>query len=523
MVHSLSWAKERSVDAAFGFALSYEVDVDMWMITAPLGFGVAKSLAKANVSVGVRGSLEFSNGWAEETAVSQGTNTARATKVSLTGRWENSLDILNRSVGRRFVPANTGFAVVQSQTADVFALRLAHNGALVAYRIQPNPDIPKDWNVIPFPLNPRYTKQGTLDGAVGFDENGKVLDPDYAGAQGRGEYSYYKPREAYAIKKRIQRDQQRLASYYESVSTETHTADPTAERAGRVLGGAIGSDASPAQGRDTADSATGAGFSRRDLVNTYVWTAAGGFFAETTETADVVSETTSGSYSLSGSTGASLGTSFEVFGVGVNAQLDASVGGGMSTTRAGGKEATRSFGLTVQCAPSGNLQSYDEHRKPVFDRAGQPVKAPGKVDAYRFLSFYLGEDSEHFDTFFHKVVDSVWLAGDGDPNAVALRQARQSDRKPPCWRVLHRVTFVSRVLPSVPPQGAAPLERAMRQLDVESHYELIRRLGPYVKSAATSRTELATAVRGALDAHLPELLPHAADVTDFLGQYYGME
>ncbi|MEU5053691.1 LamG-like jellyroll fold domain-containing protein [Streptomyces sp. NPDC021096] len=523
VVHSLSSAKERSVDAAFDFALSNEVDVDMWMIAAPLGFGVAKSMAKAKVSVGVRGSLEFSNSWADETAVSQGENTARAMKVDLSGSWEDPLKPLNPSVGRRYVPVNTGFAVVQSQTADVFALRLAHSGTLVAYRIQPNPDIPKDWNVVPFPLNPRYTKQGTLDGTVGFDERGRVLDPDYAGARERGEYSYYKPREAYAIKRRIQRDQQRLRSYYETVSTDTGTPDPTAERAGRVLGGAIGGDTAPGKGRDTAGNATGDGFSRRDLVNTYVWTADGGFFAETTETTDVVSETTSGSYSMSGSVGASVGTSFDVMGVGINAQLDASVGGGMTVTRARGKEATRSFGLNVVCSPSGNVQQYDANRKPVFDADGKPVNAPGKVDAYRFLSFYLGEDTEHFDTFFHKVVDPAWLEGGTDPNAAALRQARQSDRKPPCWRVMHRVTFVSRLLPPVAAADAAPLERAMRQLDVESNYELVRRLDPYVKGAATSLPELSQAVRTALATHLPELSPHADHVIGFLAQYYGVE
>ncbi|MEU1283600.1 LamG-like jellyroll fold domain-containing protein [Kitasatospora sp. NPDC005856] len=523
VVHSLSSAKERSVDAAFGFALSNEVDVDMWVISAPLGFGTAKSMAKAKVSAGVRGTLEFSNSWAEETAVSQGENTARAMKVELSGSWEDPRKPLNAALGRRYVPANTGFALVQSQTADVFALRLAHSGALVSYRIQPNPDIPKDWNVIPFPLNPRYTKQGTLDGTVGYDERGRVLDPDYTGTLDNGEHSYYKPREAYTIKRRIQREQQRLRSYYETVSTETHAPDPTAERAGRVLGGAIGGDASPGRGRDTADSATGAGFSRRDLVNTYVWTADGGFFAETTETTDAVSETTSGSYSFSGSTGTSVGTSFDVMGVGVNAQLDASIGGGMTATRARGRQATRSFGLKVACAPSGNLQTYDTSRKPVYDADGKPVNTPGKVDAYRFLSFYLGEDTEHFDTFFHKVVDPRWLNNGTDPNATALREVRRTDRKPPCWRVLHRVTFVSRLLPAVPPAGAPPLQRAMRELDLESNYELVRRLDPYVKAAATGRSELADAVRTALSVHLPQLTPHAEEVIGFLARYYGVE
>ncbi|ANZ21358.1 hypothetical protein SNOUR_40650 [Streptomyces noursei ATCC 11455] len=114
---------------------------------------------------------------------------------------------------------------------------------------------------------------------------------------------------------------------------------------------------------------------------------------------------------------------------------------------------------------------------------------------------------------------------DGDEAGTARYegQARQSDRKPPCWRVMHRVTFVSRLLPPVPPAGAPPLERTMRELDVESNYELIRRLDPYVKAAATGRDELAEAVCTALSAHLPELLPHAEEVTGFLAQYYGVE
>ena len=125
-----------------------------------------------------------------------------------------------------------GFALVQSETADVFAMRLAHNNALVSFRMQPNPDIPKDWNIIPFPINPRYVKQRTLDGRVGYNEQGSVvLDPDYSNAAGYGEYSYYKPREAYALKRRIQREEQQLRNYYEAVASEsvsyTHLTLPT--------------------------------------------------------------------------------------------------------------------------------------------------------------------------------------------------------------------------------------------------------------------------------------------------------
>lgn len=128
-------------------------------------------------------------------------------------------------------------------------------------------------------------------------------------------------------------------------------------------------------------------------------------------------------------------------------------------TRSRAKDVSRTFGLTVDCAPSGDLQRYD-NGKPVFTAQGKPVLVPGKVDAYRFLTFYLGESSANFDDFFHKVVDPIWLANSGAPDAAALRPARQTATKPPCWRVMHRVTFVSRVLPPVPPPGAPPLEKA---------------------------------------------------------------
>ncbi|QES57836.1 hypothetical protein DEJ51_29780 [Streptomyces venezuelae] len=523
VVRSLSSSKTRSVNAAFGFAVGFETDASVLSITAPAGFGIASPLADAQLKVGLTGRLEFSNTWSEDTKVSQGANTARKAKLALTGYTEDAAKVLNSAVGRRYVPANNGMALVQSQTADVFALRLAHTGALVAYRMLPNPDIPPDWNLIHFPINPRYTKQGTLDGAVGFDDRGKVTDPDYPTATGYGEYSYFKPRDAYALKRRITRDQQRLHAFYESVSTETQRPDPTRGQANALLRSMGMSVEQQETGRSTAGSAAATGFSHRDLVNTYVWTAQGGFFAETTEATDAVSETTSGSYALSGSIGGTYGGNFGFKGVNFYGQLEASVGGGFSVTRAKGKDASRSFGLDVQCAPPGDLQRRDKDGKPVYDTAGKPVLVPGKVDAYRFLTFYLGENSANFDDFYHKVVDPTWLSGSDAPDAAALRQTRQNSAKPPCWRILHRVTYVSRVLAPVPPPGAPPLEKAMRAENIDSNYELIKRLEPYVRPAATSTGALATATRAALAAQLPELLPHSTEIIDYLSRYFGMD
>ncbi|MGW3387214.1 LamG-like jellyroll fold domain-containing protein [Streptomyces cinereoruber] len=523
VVRSLSSSRTRSVNAAFNFSFGVETDASVLTITAPLGFGTAQPLAEGQMKIGGKGSLEFANTWSTDTKVSQGQNTARKTKLALTGYTEDAAKVLNSTVGRRYVPANTGTALVQSQTADVFALRLAHTGALVAYRMLPNPDIPLDWNIIHFPINPRYTKQGTLDGAVGFDDRGKVLDPDYPTATAYGEYSYFKPRDAYALKRRITRDQQRLEAFYESVSTETHHADPTGAQAQSVLRSMGVSGGQQEAGRGTSGSAAATGFSHRDLVNTYVWTAQGGFFAESTEATDAVSETTSGSYTFSGSFGASFEGSFGALGLGWFGSLDASVGGGFSVTRAKAKDASRSFGLDVQCAPSGDLQRRDSNGKPVYNAAGKPVLVPGKVDAYRFLTFYLGENSANFDDFYHKVVDPTWLQGSDAPDAAALRQARQNTAKPPCWRILHRVTYVSRVLAPVPPPGAPPLEKAMRAENIDSNYELIKRLEPYVRPSATTTGALATATREVLATQLPELLPHATEIIDYLTRYFGME
>ncbi|MEU0483315.1 LamG-like jellyroll fold domain-containing protein [Streptosporangium sp. NPDC006013] len=521
--YSMSSNRNSSVDASYKAKFTGELNAKVMMITAPMGAGVARPMMEVTYKNSYSLNLEFSNAWSQETKLSQGQNTTRAAKLRLTGHLEDPTQLLNAAVGRRYVPANTGFALVQSETADIFSLRLAHTGALVAYRMVANPDIPKDWNIISFPVNPRYTKQGTLDGTVGFDDNGKVRDPDYPAAGTYGYHSFYKPVEAYSLKRRIIRDQQRLRAYYESISTETHVPDPTHAQAQKLLR-KMGVTADPPSGgdRDAGRNSAPSGYSHRDLVNTYVWTAKGGFFAETTQATDAVTQTHNGSYSFKGKFGFGMEGGLKVEGAGMTAEMDASLGGSTSVTRSRAKDVSRTFGLTVDCAPSGDLQRYD-NGKPAFTPQGKPILVPGKVDAYRFLTFYLGESSANFDDFFNKVVDPIWLSNSAAPDASALRQTRQSTAKPPCWRVMHRVTFISRLLPPIPAPGAPPIERAMRSENIASNYELIQRLAPYTRTATASSSELANATRVALAKHLPELLPHAAEVIDYLIAYYGLQ
>ncbi|WP_426361715.1 hypothetical protein [Streptomyces sp. E-08] len=79
------------------------------------------------------------------------------------------------------------------------------------------------------------------------------------------------------------------------------------------------------------------------------------------------------------------------------------------------------------------------------------------------------------------------------------------------------------MLPPVPPPGAPPLEQAMRAENIDSNYELIRRLEPYVRPAATSTGSLSAATRQVLATQLPELLPHAVEIIDYLGRYFGID
>lgn len=523
VVETISSSRETSINASVELMVKAGLTVNLDLVTAPFGIGKAEPVAEISVGLEGKVNLDVDRGWSSESSMSQGVSTGHTMQAQVEGLWEDPRHLFNPAIGRRWVPNNYGFALVQSQTADIFALRLLHNNALVAYRILPNADIPADWNIIPFPINPRYTKQGTLDGAIGFNDQGKVLDPDYKNARGYGEYSYYKPREAYALKRRLAREAEKLRHAYQSYSTTPDIGGVFGQWS-KMMSKATSLPEPPpptSEGKsfDTRDLA------RRNLVNTYVWTAAGGFFAETMQTTDTVSETTSGSFSLnfglsaSVSFGAKIGSGVVLEG---GAQLTASAGAAISVSRSKSLEASRSFSLEVETAVPGNLQKYSEDAQAQFDSLGKPLLAAGKVDAYRFMTFYLDSSRDNFDDFFRKVVDPIWLRQSDAPNAVALRAAEQADKKPPCWRVFHRVTFVSRVLPPIPPPTAPPLEKAMRAENIASNYELIKQLEPYVKDSTTSAGALADATRQALRLHLPQLVPHADSIIQYLSLYYGV-
>ena len=172
---------------------------------------VSFQFLKAKALAGVRAQIETSYGDTTTNKQESRKTLSNLSKLTLEGRRENLQDLVNAEIGQRFVPANVGIALVQSETADVFALRLQHNNALVSFQVLPNLDVLKDWNIITFPINPNYVKQGTLDGKVGLKS-----DPDYPNTIAySSDSSYFKPIAAYQLKNQIRRQEEQLRTQYE--------------------------------------------------------------------------------------------------------------------------------------------------------------------------------------------------------------------------------------------------------------------------------------------------------------------
>lgn len=433
---------------------------------------------------GVKGVFDVSLSQLSSAASGSSLETKRQTRLGLRGRFETGAG----KAAQRFVAENTGLALVESETADVFALRLFGNDALVGLEMRPNPDIPKDWNLIHFPIDPRYTKQGTLDGRRGVN-----TDEDYPNAmKPSSDASYFKPIEGYAMKRRIRDDEER--------ERVTHQRFQTPARAA---------------GTRLPD------VHKRNIINTYVWTADGGFFAETEEKTDTRHELVGGSYEFKGMGGLSTEFEFGVFGVGITFKLDALFGGHLNQLVSKAHDESHLFAVAVDL---GDVE-HDIYGSAL---PGAPAKKlEGKVDAYRFMTFYLDPNSNWHDEFFGRVVDPMWLSGQGPegdtPAAAALRQARQDGKSPACWRVLHRVTYVSRILPDFKGEKPKTFEERLRSLDIESNYELIRQLEPYVAGYLDDPVAFREAVERTLAERLPELVGDADRIVTYMGRYLGVQ
>ena len=123
------------------------------------------------------------------------------------------------------------------------------------------------------------------------------------------------------------------------------------------------------------------------------------------------------------------------------------------------KEQGAEFKLTATANPDVFLSS------PVFEKDGTidfpETPTEGKVDAYRYMAFFLAPDPNNFQTFMSTIVDPLWFNQSMDQAAVALREATEAENG--AWRILFRVTYVSRIPPSFQPAPAQMIAPEIRK------------------------------------------------------------
>lgn len=432
--------------------------------------GVAQIIAKGFGEIGGGEGDRVDASWSATQRDTMGVN----------GDWEpyqaDQNDYLNPTVGRRFVVDNSGYALVESLTADLYALTFAPTKASVGTIILPNPAIPPDRNIIIFPLNNRYTKNGTLDGKIGL-----VNDPDYPDADTR-RGSYFKPVEAYALAASIDRQRQRS----ESIAKQF---DPERQAAGWDTGLDTVRKAQSQDFSQTPGDAVAVATPVQGLVNRYVWTSNGGFHAEEQHTSAASVKSYSGN--VAGGGGGGFHADGEFFlKLGVEWSFDV-----MATHRLDvqvSKETTTEQSLSLEIKVNGDayLRTFDPDLPAEYGGgkgAYRPGQAPGKVPTYRFMTFYL-PPSVGNSARFSSIVDPAWIRLSNDPDAQALRKL---DTSSPTWRVLHRVTYVQRIpMPIASRPVFSPASGIVEPVNVQGNAELIRLVDAQIPASTKERSRL---------------------------------
>nr|WP_255263479.1 LamG domain-containing protein [Pseudomonas aegrilactucae] len=462
-----------------------------------VGFGAEATtvLLKAEGKIGVKYADSRTEATTQEVQSTHSSNLYLSTSMRPTGHWEPENAILNPVVGRRFVPNNAGMALVKSSVADLYMLALKGTQTPVAYQLQPNTDIPVDTNILIFPINPNYIKNGTLDGKVGL-----VNDLNYPEAnETRG--SYFKPVEAYRTKQLIEKREASLKAYYEQFDL---TQYDDKEQLGLLKSKIAENPAYDFAGTSNL----------RSLCNTYVWTADGGLHSQEHSVANSYSETYVAGKTFTLAGGPDVRAEAGSPGGGLFTEHDTMIGETWTMTAT--RSATSSTGFSLECdvSPTGFLAA------PIMSTAAdgrlqldgyQSSAAPGKVDGYRYMSFLLSPNAENF-TALAGVIEPNWLNNSTTAAAAAMREALSTPSKP--WRVLYRTTYVSRVpAPFQPVKDDSQVPRISPPPNLAANRWLVLLIEHQLGIANPTQLQIATAIDavlgppGAEPGLLRELIP----------------
>ncbi|MBK7828790.1 LamG-like jellyroll fold domain-containing protein, partial [Nannocystis sp.] len=313
--------RDKGFDYSVDMKARFGISAGSSFIATVLGIGTSTEVVKVDWEAGIASEIEGSTSVVNGATAAFTLSQTQLNQTDLQGYFYNAGD----GLGARFVPLNVGSAFVKSSTADLYALRLLSNSALVGYQMVPDLNIPPDWNIITFPINPFYTRQGCLDGRFGYwDKNSTFTvktDPFFPAAASGADASYHRVAEAYALKSQIDREHQQLYNQYadnDAVAqgsaswVDANRAKASMSKyvpgAGNRPALSLGSSTPVTKGQGSAGDAASdpTQLVKRNLCNTYVWTAYGGLYAETEESLDGFTETHGGGYQFKGLAGLSM-------------------------------------------------------------------------------------------------------------------------------------------------------------------------------------------------------------------------
>jgi hypothetical protein len=406
---------------------------------------------------------------------------------------------------RMFMPSPYGQAFVTSKTVDVYQAILLQTNTTYGFIRIPDPNIPRDLNLLSFRMSSKYIRPGVLDGMIGYQYNSARLasgattwqtstgqlsplyDGNFAPPEVGHSASYMRVVEAYQIKKQIDQNAFNTLALYQAIYDKQGTLpDPTLTPG-------------------------------LDFYNEYLWSARGGTqerrhtFASSYEEVSVMTKSTSydvkldfnakfsvggaqilglsggndwswgssNNYNITytGSTSLDIAASFD--GLENDTQMryaannDAHFVMNFNSTfnpanQSGLNLVIGSDGLVYNIVPSVSSgaglpvsddvdTSFTYQQPPPSYATGnadglsgnlEPYDRPGKIKQFRAYSFYLQPTQANADDFWNTVVDPNWLANSGDPDALALQQAKKANKSIP-WRLLYRVTYAERFLPPI--------------------------------------------------------------------------
>ncbi|HVH76575.1 MAG TPA: hypothetical protein VM755_16790 [Stellaceae bacterium] len=405
---------------------------------------------------------------------------------------------------RMYVPSPYGEAFVTSETLDVYQQTLVQTNTVYGFVRIPDPQIPRDVNIVSFRMSSKYIRPGCLDGMIAYGYNPATLpdgaqtygtstgqmEPLYDGNFAPGEVghnaSYMRVVEAYRMKKQIDQEAFNALALYQAAY-------------------------------DTQDSPTDSSLTPAlDFYNEYVWSSRGGTqevkHTYTTSYDEVYTTTTENS----SSTKFNFNVKLHAFGIGI---LDAKVGiknaskdklrysynasgsksfdltaafDGIETdtqmryacnndahfvmnfnsmfnpnNQSGLNLVIGSDGLVYKIVPSvtsgaglpisDNIDTNQTYMQPQPSYTSgnadgltgnvEPYDRPGKTSLFRTYAFFLQPSQQNGDDFWSTVVDPQWLANSPDLDAAAMRSAQSNPSLP--WRLMYRVTYSQRFLPPV--------------------------------------------------------------------------